>query len=85
MAKYYLTQRGPSPGTVPIPWDNSVMDIKDYGKKTYVEEIGMKAWGHVDYKYPLNHQDIKNYELMRAKKENEVPFDKKQSGFRKMK
>ena len=64
--RYYLTQRGPGPGAVPTPWDNSIINIEDYGTKIHVEKIENRAWGHVDYKYPLSSKSISDYELVKG-------------------
>jgi len=63
MNRYYLTQRGPGPGTIPKVWDNQATNIEDFGSKKYVDEIKGKAWGYVDYMYPLTSHQIDAYEL----------------------
>ena len=68
--RYYLIQRGPGPGAIPKPWDDSIIDVKDYGTKIYIGEIDREAWGHVEYKYPLNSKSISDYELSEAKGQN---------------
>ena len=60
MKRYYLTQRGPGPGCQPKGCNITC----DYGIKKYVEEIGCKAWGYVEYNKPLTVTQISDYELI---------------------
>ena len=41
MIKYYLTQRPPMPGAFP----GKPVNMKAYDERTYVSEIGKRAWG----------------------------------------
>lgn len=61
--KYYSTQRPVTPGSFPKPKDNPVLNIVNFDEKTFVPEIGCKAWGYVEYEKPLTQQEIKNYEM----------------------
>ena len=58
--KYYLLYRPPMPGTIP----RGCIEIMDFGKKKFVEEIGREAWGYVIYERELTQKEINDYELM---------------------
>jgi len=64
MYRYYLLMRGPGPGAIPKVWDNLVTKVEDFGTKKYVEEIGCKAWGYVEYLHRLTDKQLDAYELM---------------------
>ena len=67
MARYYLTQRPPSPGAFP----GRPTDLEAFDTKIYIEEIGRPAWGWVEYQEPLTDKQVDEYELTRARRENE--------------
>lgn len=58
--RYYSTERPVAPGTFPKKGN---FNIADYPQKVYINEIGSKAWGHIDYDEPLSDEDIRDYEL----------------------
>ena len=57
--RYYSTQRPISLGTYPKRPD---LDIVNFDKKQVID--GIKAWGYIDYKEPLNIGEKENYELV---------------------
>lgn len=58
---YYMTQRPPMPGAMPIYGLIDVEEFK-YGK-SYVAPIGMTAWAKLTYNRKLKVQEINDYEL----------------------
>lgn len=60
MNRYYLTERPPMPGTIP----RGCINIMDFGRKKYVQEIDREAWGWVEYEWKLTQEEISNYELI---------------------
>lgn len=62
--RYYSTLRPVSIGTFPNPIGNSVLEIKNFDRKMYCEDIDRKAWGYIDYSSPLSQKDIDDYELV---------------------
>jgi hypothetical protein len=66
--KYYLIERGPGPGAVPRDRKNLITNVEDFGSKIYVEEIGRRAWGTVEYMYPLDKKLIDDYEFIEVSK-----------------
>lgn len=63
MPRYYSTQRPVAPGTFP---KEGVQEIQNYDSRTYVEEIGREAWGHIDYSRELSEKEAADYELVKA-------------------
>ena len=61
--KYYSTQRPIVPGSFPKPKGNKVNEIFNYDDKTYCKDIGREAWGHIDYKKPLDAKDVNASEI----------------------
>ena len=64
--RYYSTQRPVSPGTFPKPAGNRVLDICNYDRRIYCDDIGREAWGYIDYEHPLPPEQAANYELIPA-------------------
>ncbi len=60
--RYYSTQRPFGPGT--FPRKDGTEAITNYDAPTYIEEIGRKAWGHIDYEKPLTDKEVRDYELV---------------------
>ena len=60
MVRYYLTQRGPAPGTFPA----GAHEVRSYDNKQLVTDIGRPAWGWVEYAEPLTEKQIRDYELV---------------------
>ena len=62
--RYYSTQRPVAPGTFPKPDGNKIVDIHNFERKTYCEEINREAWGYIDYEKHLTRYDADSYELV---------------------
>ena len=52
--RYYSTQRPLTPGSCPRA---GVQEVVNYDEKKFCEEIGMDAWGFVEYTRELTKQD----------------------------
>lgn len=65
--RYYSTQRPIMPGGYPKPKNNEVLEIENFDNKKFVEEVGCQAWGYIEYKKPLGHFDVIDYELAAVK------------------
>jgi hypothetical protein len=63
--RYYSTQRPLSPGCFP---KGNVIEVINFDERRPVEEIGLPAWGYVEYGEPLGDKEMNDYEL--------VPFAK---------
>ena len=61
MYRYYSTRRPVGPGTFP----GEPAMIVNYGRREEVPGIGL-AWGHLEYKEPLDDDAIEHYELKPA-------------------
>ena len=61
--KYYSTQRPVAPGTFPKPKGNRVTSIENFDDRTYIPELGGKAWGLIEYEKPLTDREAEAYEL----------------------
>lgn len=61
--RYYSTQRPLTPGSCPRA---GVQEVVNYDKKKFCEEIGMDAWGFVEYTRELTKQEVDDYELTPA-------------------
>ncbi len=59
--RYYSTQRPVMPGG--FPKKAVVEKIKNFGTKTYCEEIGREAWGYIEYRESLTKEAADAYEL----------------------
>ena len=64
--RYYSTQRPLWPGAFPRSTKNKVVDITNYDRRTFVEELGREAWGCIEYERPLDPEDARDYELVEA-------------------
>ena len=62
--RYYSTQRPITPGSYPKSPFMKVLNIVNFGFRTYCKEIGREAWGYIEYKMPLHPEDAAEYELM---------------------
>lgn len=62
--KYYSIQRPITPGSYPKSPFMKVLNIVNFGFRTYCKEIGREAWGYIEYKMPLHPEDAAEYELM---------------------
>ena len=58
--RYYSTQRPLTPGSCPRA---GVQEVVNYDEKKFCEEIGMDAWGFVEYTRELTKQEADDYEL----------------------
>lgn len=61
--RYYSTQRPLTPGSCPRA---GVQEVVNYDEKKFCEEIGMDAWGFVEYTRELTKQEADDYELIQA-------------------
>ena len=61
--KYYSIQRPITPGSYPKSPFMKVLNIVNFGFRTYCKEIGREAWGYIEYKMPLHPEDAAEYEL----------------------
>ena len=61
--RYYSTQRPFTPGSCPRA---GVQEVVNYDEKKFCEEIGMDAWGFVEYTRELTKQEADDYELTPA-------------------
>lgn len=61
--RYYSTQRPLMPGSCPRA---GVQEVVNYDEKKFCEEIGMDAWGFVEYTRELTKQEADDYELIPA-------------------
>ena len=61
--RYYSTQRPLTPGSCPRA---GVQEVVKYDEKKFCEEIGMDAWGFVEYTRELTKQEADDYELTPA-------------------
>ena len=58
---YYMTQRPPMPGAMPI---YGLIDIQEYNGKSFVASINLPAWAKLTYNRKLKCGEISDYELM---------------------
>lgn len=61
--RYYSTQRPITPGSYPKSPFNDVLQVVNFETRTYCEEIKCRAYGYIEYKYPLHPKDVESYEL----------------------
>ena len=64
--RYYSTQRPFGPGT--FPRQDGAEVITNFDGPSYCEEIGLEAWGYIDYQQPLAPGVAASYELTPAKR-----------------
>ena len=62
--KYYSTQRPIVPGG--YPKNEFVQEITNFDEKQLIPAIGKRAWGFIEYSYPLTAKQIADYELTPA-------------------
>lgn len=62
--RYYSTQRPVAPGTFPKPADNKVLDLWNFDKPIFCEQVSREAWGYIDYEKPLTFKQATDYELV---------------------
>ena len=62
MYKYLSTLRPVSFGTYPIPKDNRIVEIKNFG--TRINLTGVECWGWIEYEKRLSPELAKQYELV---------------------
>lgn len=68
MNRYYSIMRPVGIGTFPKPAGNRIINIENFDDRQYVPEIDRKAWGYIDYEYPLAESDANSYELRKGEK-----------------
>lgn len=60
--RYYCPMRPVAPGAVPR--SREIFDFKNFIDRQYISDIGMEAWGWVEYYEPLSDTEIAEYELI---------------------
>lgn len=67
--RYYSTQRPIGPGT--FPGSYGVVEIHNFDRRTFCEEIGREAWGYIEFVADKIPDDIaKQYELTGGKNDD---------------
>lgn len=66
MHRYYSTMRPVMLGG--FPKSREILEIRNFDRREFVEEIGRKAWGYIEYAEPLTDQEAEEYELTSAEK-----------------
>ncbi len=61
MFKYYSTQRPVSIGTFP---KEGAVEIVNFDRRTFVEDIGREAWGLILYNRELDKNECDDWELV---------------------
>ena len=61
MFRYYSILRPIMPGSCP---KKNVVNIVNFDKQEFCEDIGRKAWGYIEYQERLTEKDIDEYELI---------------------
>ena len=72
MTRYYSTQRPIGPGC--IPSSPKPVGIENFDDRRFVESIGRKAWGYVEYEETLYEKTAAEYELEKEKRRYGVRF-----------
>lgn len=62
--RYYSRKRPILPGG--YPEKDKVILIQNFDQKKYCDEIGTEAWGYIEYRIPLNEEQVDAYELTLA-------------------
>lgn len=62
MFKYLSTLRPVSIGTYPIPKDNRIVEIKNFG--TRISLIGVRCWDWIEYEKRLSSELAQKYDLV---------------------
>lgn len=57
--RYYMLMRPPQPGAFP----KGAIELKDFGQRVYIPEIGREAWAMLVYDHKLDNETIWEYEL----------------------
>ena len=60
--RYYSTQRPIMPGSYPCR--DKVVSITNFDTRTFCEDIGLEAYGYIEYSEPLSESEAGNYELV---------------------
>ena len=66
--RYYSTQRPIGIGCYPKPVGNKVLNIENFDERKKVPEISRKAWGYIEYEYPVDEDQLRAYELVKPEK-----------------
>jgi len=66
--RYYSTQRPIGIGCYPKPVGNKVLNIENFDERKKVPEISRKAWGYIEYEYPVDGDQLRAYELVKPEK-----------------
>ena len=61
--RYYSVMRPVSLGTFP---HEGVLEIKNFDKREFIQEINHAAWGYIEYDRVLDESECMLYELMSA-------------------
>ena len=61
--RYYSTQRPVGPGT--YPKEQRVLEVINFDRRTFCEEIGRPAWGYIEYEAEISQKGAENYELVK--------------------
>jgi len=72
--RYYSTQRPVSLGT--FPGGHKVKEIFNFDERTFVESIGRKAWGWIEFEDELTEKEAANYELVKEPSRKKFSMDK---------
>lgn len=62
--RYFSPYRPVSIGTFPNTPDNPAVYVCNFDFRDYVKQIGMPAYGYVEYKYPLDEDCAYQNELV---------------------
>lgn len=65
--RYYCRLRPPMIGG--LPFGRTIVDVETYEERRYEPEIDSMVWGWVEYAEPLTPQEIADYELRSAPRE----------------
>lgn len=76
---YYSPERPVSIGTHP---KIGLASFHNYSIKTYVPEIQRRVWGYLEYRRPLDEDELERYELIPSPNNSETGqfFSKKKGG-----
>lgn len=61
--RYYSTQRPVGPGT--FPKEQKVIEVVNFDRRTFCEEIGRPAWGYPEYEAEISRKGAEDYELVK--------------------
>lgn len=64
--RYYSTQRPVSLGTYPKPQGNKVLNVENFEERTFCEQVGIEAWGYIEYELPVSDVLLRDFELVKA-------------------